>query len=61
MSQFFNAVYVLNGDASNPSSLSIYNAATKSWSTQAVTAGSFDPSNFKTILDHDTNVFYAVS
>lgn len=39
----------------------IYDAAAKSWSTQKVDAGSFDTSSFKTILDHDTNVFYAIS
>jgi len=33
----------------------------KSWSTQAVTAGSFDPTSFEAILDHDTNFFYAIS
>jgi len=61
LSQYTNAIYVLNGDSSNPSSLYIYDAAAKSWSTQATTLGSFDPSSFDTILDHDTNVFYALS
>lgn len=35
----------------------IYDATAKSWSTQAVNAGKFDPTNFGAILDHDTNVF----
>ena len=51
----------MNGDKSNPSAVHIYDAGAKSWTTQSVTAGSFDPSNFVAILDHDTNVFYAVS
>ncbi|KAH8110314.1 hypothetical protein DFH11DRAFT_1804682 [Phellopilus nigrolimitatus] len=65
LAQFFNAVYVLNADKSNPTSIYIYDAAKKSWTTQPVTAPSgspaFDPSNFKAILDHDTNLFYALS
>ncbi|KAF5343897.1 hypothetical protein D9758_012113 [Tetrapyrgos nigripes] len=61
LSQFFNAVYVLNGDSANPNNVYIYDAGAKSWSTQATTPGSFDFSNFNAILDHDTNVFYALS
>ncbi|EMD31909.1 hypothetical protein CERSUDRAFT_119230 [Gelatoporia subvermispora B] len=61
LAQFFNAVYVMNGDASSPSSVHIYDAGTKSWSEQSVTTGNFDPSSFNAILDHDTNVFYALS
>ncbi|OCH93319.1 hypothetical protein OBBRIDRAFT_326615 [Obba rivulosa] len=61
LAQFFNAVYVMNGDASSPSSVYIYDAGTKAWSTQSVTTGNFDPSSFDAILDHDTNVFYALS
>jgi len=61
LSQFTDAIYVANGDKSNPSSIYIFNAATKSWSTQNVTTGSFDPSSFDAILDHDTNEFYALS
>ncbi|KAK0438354.1 uncharacterized protein EV420DRAFT_1342284 [Desarmillaria tabescens] len=61
LSQFYNAIYVLNADSSNPSNIYIYNAASSSWSTQAVTTGNFDVSNFVTILDHDTNIFYALS
>ena len=61
LAQFFDVVYVMNGDASDPSSVHIYDAAAKSWSKQAVTTGGFDPNNFVTILDHDTNVFYALS
>jgi len=61
LSQYANAIYVTNGDKSSPSSIHIYDATAKSWSTQAVTAGSFDPSSFNAILDHDTNLFYALS
>ncbi|KAI5834047.1 hypothetical protein K523DRAFT_263973 [Schizophyllum commune Tattone D] len=59
--QFFNAIYVLGADKSDASSLYIYNVAGKSWSKQSVNAGSLDTSDFQAILDHDTNVFYAVS
>lgn len=57
--KYANAIYVTNGDKSSPSSIHIYDAAAKSWSTQAVTTGSFDPSSFNAILDHDTNEFCA--
>ncbi|KAJ7267469.1 hypothetical protein C8J57DRAFT_1229029 [Mycena rebaudengoi] len=61
LAQFFNAIYVLGADKSKPSDVYMYDAGAKSWSTQAITAGGFDPSSFEAILDHDTNVFYAVS
>ncbi|KAN0086102.1 hypothetical protein V8E55_007236 [Tylopilus felleus] len=61
LSEYTNAIYVLNGDAKNPSSIYIYDATAQSWSTQAVTLGSFDTTSFDAILDHDTNVFYALS
>ncbi|KAH9968226.1 hypothetical protein BC827DRAFT_1263931 [Russula dissimulans] len=61
LSQYTNAIYVTNGDQSNPSDIHIYDATAKSWSTQTVTTGSFDPSSFNAILDHDTNEFYALS
>jgi len=61
LSQFTNAIYVLGADTANPSSVYIYDAATKSWSAQSVTTGAFSPSSFDAILDHDTNVFYALS
>ncbi|KZT22774.1 hypothetical protein NEOLEDRAFT_1157628 [Neolentinus lepideus HHB14362 ss-1] len=61
LSQFYNAVYVMNGDASQPSAVHIYNPASSSWSTQPVTTAGFNPANFDAILDHDTNVFYALS
>ncbi|KAF5309535.1 hypothetical protein D9619_012349 [Psilocybe cf. subviscida] len=61
LSQFTNAIYFLNVDSANPSDIYIYDATAKSWSTQTVTTNAFDPLNFATILDHDTNVFYAYS
>lgn len=59
--QFFNAVYVLGADKSNPASIYIYDAGKKSWSTQSTTPGGFDPTSFEAILDHDTNVFCGYS
>ncbi|PPQ90706.1 hypothetical protein CVT25_005014 [Psilocybe cyanescens] len=61
LAQFFNAIYVLNADNSSPSSIYIYDVAKASWSKQSVDAGTFDPTNFAAILDHDTNVFYSYS
>ncbi|KAG6830773.1 hypothetical protein H0H87_007172 [Tephrocybe sp. NHM501043] len=61
LSQFTNAIYVLGADASSDASIYIYDASAKSWSTQAITVGAFDPSSYDAILDHDTNVFYALS
>ncbi|KZT34087.1 hypothetical protein SISSUDRAFT_992301 [Sistotremastrum suecicum HHB10207 ss-3] len=67
LAQFFSAIYVINGDASNPDNVGIYDATAKSWTTQQIstsnTGGSsnFDLTSFDAILDHDTNVFYALS
>jgi hypothetical protein len=61
LAQFFNAIYVMGADISNPSAIYIYDATTKSWSMQTVNTGSFDPTSSVAILDHDTNVFYAMS
>jgi len=61
LAQFFNAIYVINGDKANPTNIGIYDAGAKSWSTQKTGAGGFDYSSFQAILDHDTNVFYALS
>lgn len=51
----------MNGDAANPSDVHIYDATAKSWSTQKVQTGNFDPTSFNAILDHDSNDFYALS
>ncbi|KZT10491.1 uncharacterized protein LAESUDRAFT_721860 [Laetiporus sulphureus 93-53] len=61
LAQFYNSIYFMNAQSNDTSSVYIYDAATKSWSTQSVTTGSFSPSDFTAILDHDTNVFYALS
>ncbi|KAK1229237.1 hypothetical protein PQX77_007712 [Marasmius sp. AFHP31] len=61
LAQFFNAVYVLNADKSNPSAVYIYDAGAKSWSTQNVASGGPDMSSAVSILDHDTNVFYTLA
>jgi len=66
LSQFVNAIYVMNGDKANPSNVGIYDPKAKSWSTQSVTTTgsngqSFNPADFAAVLDHDTNVFYALS
>jgi len=57
--QFTNAIYVLNADSANPTSIYIYDATAKSWSVQPTQPGKFDYTNFVAILDHDTNVFCA--
>ncbi|KAL0579400.1 hypothetical protein V5O48_002626 [Marasmius crinis-equi] len=61
LAQFYNAIYVLNADKSNPSSIYIYDAGAKSWSTQSVGSGGPDMTSAVSILDHDTNVFYTMS
>ncbi|TDL24667.1 hypothetical protein BD410DRAFT_786206 [Rickenella mellea] len=62
LSQFDNAIYALSADSSKPTAVYIYDATAKSWSTQSVdNSVGFDPSNFVAILDHDTDVFYALS
>ncbi|KAJ7489408.1 hypothetical protein FB451DRAFT_1337161 [Mycena latifolia] len=61
LAEFFNAIYVLGADTSKASDIYIYDATAKSWSTQSVSTNGFDPSSFEAILDHDTNVFYALS
>ncbi|ESK89931.1 hypothetical protein Moror_779 [Moniliophthora roreri MCA 2997] len=61
LAQYYNAIYFLNADSSNPTSVYIYDAAAKSWSTQSVNPGGPDPANAVSILDHDTNVFYTMS
>lgn len=68
LSQYTNAIYVINADSKNPLTSYIYDATTKSWSAQTTTTKRafgggppFDPTNVGAILDHDTNVFYAYS
>jgi len=63
LAQFYNAIYVINADKANPTSIYIYAVTTQSWSMQSVTVPSntIIYSNFAAILDHDTNVFYSYS
>jgi hypothetical protein len=51
----------MGADTANPASVYIYDATATSWSQQPVTTGGFDTTSFDAILDHDTNVFYALS
>ncbi|QRV82021.1 hypothetical protein RhiJN_10036 [Ceratobasidium sp. AG-Ba] len=45
-SEYFNAIYVLNADASQPSAIHIFDASSKSWSTQQTTVpDGLDPSS----------------
>jgi hypothetical protein len=61
LSKFANAIYLLGADTSDSSAVYIYDATAKSWSKQSVTPGNLNPSSLNAILDHDTNVFYALS
>lgn len=58
LSQFYNAIYVLNGDSENPSDVHLFDPTAKSWTTQTTTGG---PNvSYSAVLDHDTNVFYVL-
>lgn len=58
LAQFFNAIYVLDGDSSKPNAVHIFNANSKTWSIQSTSAPDrFDVTSAGVILDHDTNVF----
>ncbi|KAJ6784405.1 hypothetical protein PWT90_09466 [Aphanocladium album] len=62
LAQYFNSIYFTNADTAHPSDIHIYDASKHSWSTQHSTpASGMDFSNFVSILDHDTNVIYALS
>jgi len=61
LAQFFNAIYILGASNADPLALYIFDVGNKTWSLQAVQAGGLDPTNTVEILDHDTNVFYALS
>lgn len=56
LAQFFNAIYVLDGDASDPSAVHIFDAASQAWTVQKVSDGGIDPTSVVVVLDHDTNV-----
>ncbi|KAG9008136.1 hypothetical protein FRB94_013693 [Tulasnella sp. JGI-2019a] len=61
LAQFNNAIYVINGDASNPLNIHVFDPTAQTWSVQSVTAGGIDPTSIQAILDHDTNVFFGLS
>ncbi|KAG8889475.1 hypothetical protein FRB98_004160 [Tulasnella sp. 332] len=61
LSQFNNAIYVINGDKANPLNVHIFDPTAQSWSVQSTTAGGVDPTSVQAILDHDTNVFFGLS
>jgi hypothetical protein len=62
LAQFFNSIYVIDGDKANPGNVHIFNAASQSWSTQTTTLSTgLDLNTATAILDHDTNVFFALS
>jgi hypothetical protein len=58
LSQFYNAIYVMNGDAANPSDVHLFDPTKQSWTTQTTTGG--PTAAYSAILDHDTNVFYVL-
>ncbi|EJT99355.1 hypothetical protein DACRYDRAFT_23912 [Dacryopinax primogenitus] len=61
LSQYNNAIYILGADNANPANVYIYDATDNSWSMSVVTTAGVDPNSVVSILDHDTNVFYALS
>ncbi|KIM85843.1 hypothetical protein PILCRDRAFT_347501 [Piloderma croceum F 1598] len=61
LSQFQNAIYVMNGDTQNPNSIYMYDATALTWSQQATTPGGIDVGSSTCILDHDTNVGYCLA
>ncbi|KIO33860.1 hypothetical protein M407DRAFT_65170 [Tulasnella calospora MUT 4182] len=62
LAQFYNAIYVLDGDSSTPNAVHIFNAKSKTWSIQSISAPDhFDITSARVILDHDTNVFFGLS
>ncbi|CAE6437755.1 unnamed protein product [Rhizoctonia solani] len=61
-SEYFNAIYFINADNAQPSAIHIYDATLQTWSTQQTTVPpGLDPTSMVAILDHDTNVFFALS
>ncbi|CAE6475398.1 unnamed protein product [Rhizoctonia solani] len=61
-SEYFNAIYFINADNSQPNAIHIFDATTQTWSTQQTTVpNGLDPTSMVAILDHDTNVFFAFS
>lgn len=57
LSQFNNAIYVINGDNANPLNVHVFDPTAQAWTVQPTIAGGVDPTTVQAILDHDTNVF----
>ncbi|KDQ10370.1 hypothetical protein BOTBODRAFT_36266 [Botryobasidium botryosum FD-172 SS1] len=61
LAQYFNAIYVMDGDASKPDVIHIFDASTGTWSTQKTQlVPGLNLTSTTAILDHDTNVFYGM-
>lgn len=60
LSQYNNALVVLNADSSSSSDVYIYDFAGDSWSTQTTSSAPSNLALASAILDHDTNVIYAL-
>jgi len=59
LAQYNNALYVLDADAANPGDVYIYDFAAGTWSKQTTTSPP-DLATGSSVLDHDTNVFFAL-
>ncbi|KAH7345652.1 hypothetical protein B0J17DRAFT_592499 [Rhizoctonia solani] len=61
-SEYFNAIYFINADNAQPKAIHIFDATLQTWSAQQATVpDGLDPTSMVAILDHDTNVFFAMS
>ncbi|KAG8924428.1 hypothetical protein FRC03_010861 [Tulasnella sp. 419] len=62
LAQFQNAIYIINADNANPTNVHIYDPMNDQWSVQPtdVSVG-VKPESSGIVLDHDTNVFFAMS
>jgi hypothetical protein len=60
LAQYFNALYVLDGDTSLPNAVHIFNFVSRSWSTLTVQLNGVSHQDVVAILDRDTNVFFGL-
>ena len=61
LAQYFNALYVLDGDNSLPNAVHIFNFVSRSWSTLTVELNGVSHQSLVAILDRDTNVFFGLN
>jgi len=61
LAQYFNALYVLDGDSSLPNAVHIFNFVSRSWSTMTVQLNGVSHQSIEAILDRDTNVFFGLN